>query len=48
MDICEGVNRLGTCVIEFYMECTAFTKRCLTYVGIIMVCIRVVLVELKF
>jgi hypothetical protein len=46
LDICKGVDRLGICVIEFYMEHIAFTKICLPYVGIIMVCICVSLVKL--
>jgi hypothetical protein len=46
LDICEGVDRLGTCVIEFYTERIAFTRICLPYVGIIMVCMCVPLVEL--
>jgi hypothetical protein len=48
LDICEGVDRLGTYVIEFYMECIAFTRIYLPYVGIIMVCICVSLVEIPF
>jgi hypothetical protein len=48
LDICEGVDCLGTYVIEFYTERIAFTRICLPYVGIIMVCIRVYLVELPF
>jgi hypothetical protein len=48
LDIYGGADCLGTCVIEFYMECIAFTRICLTYVGIIMVCMRVSLVEIPF
>jgi hypothetical protein len=32
LDICGGNDRLGTCVIEFYMECIAFTRICVPYV----------------
>jgi hypothetical protein len=46
LDICGGADCLGTCVIEFYMECIAFTRICLTYVGIIMACMRVSLVDI--
>jgi hypothetical protein len=46
LDICGAVDRLGSCVIEFYIECIAFTKICVPYVGIIMVCMCVSLVEL--
>jgi hypothetical protein len=48
LDICGGIDRLGTRVINVYMECIAFTKICLPYVGIIMVCMRISLVELPF
>jgi hypothetical protein len=48
LDICECVDRLGTYVIEFYTEHIAFTRICLPYAGIIMVCICVSLVELPF
>jgi hypothetical protein len=48
LNICEGVDRLGTYVIEFYMEHIAFTRICLPYVGIIMVCMHVSLVKLPF
>jgi hypothetical protein len=48
LDICECVDRLGTCIIEFYMEHIAFTRICSPYVGIIMVCIHVSLVEPPF
>jgi hypothetical protein len=45
-DICDGIDRLGTCVIVFCMERIAFTKICLPYIGIITVCMHVSLVEL--
>jgi hypothetical protein len=48
LDIYGGADCLGTCAIEFYMEHIAFTKICLPYVGIIVVCMRVTLVELPF
>jgi hypothetical protein len=48
LDIYEGVGRLGTYVIEFYMKRIAFTRICLPYVEIIMVCMRVSLTELPF
>jgi hypothetical protein len=48
LDICGGVEHLGTCVIEFYTERITFTRICLPYVGIIIVCMRVSLVELLF
>jgi hypothetical protein len=48
LDICGGVDFLGTYVIEFYMEHISFTKIHLPYVGIIMVCMRVSLVEQPF
>jgi hypothetical protein len=48
LDICGGVDYLGTYVIEFYIERIAFTRVCLPYAGIIMVCMRVSLVELPF
>jgi hypothetical protein len=48
LNICNGVDRLGTCVIEFYMERITFTTICLPYVGIIMVCMHVSSVELPF
>jgi hypothetical protein len=48
LDICGGIDRLGTCVIEFYTKSIAFTRICLPYVGIIMVCMHVSLVELPF
>jgi hypothetical protein len=47
LHICEGVVRLGT-YVEFYTECIAFTRICLPYAKIIMVCIHVSLVELPF
>jgi hypothetical protein len=47
-DICEGVDCLGTCVIEFYTEHITFTRICSPYVGIIMVCIHASLVEIPF
>jgi hypothetical protein len=28
LDICGGVDRLSICVIEFYIECIAFTMIC--------------------
>jgi hypothetical protein len=39
LDICEGIDHLGTCIIEFYMERIVFTRICLPHVGITMVCI---------
>jgi hypothetical protein len=48
LDICGCIDHLDTCVIEFYMEHIAFTRICLPYVGIIMVCMHVSLVELPF
>jgi hypothetical protein len=48
LDICEGVDRLDTCVIEVYMKRIAFTRICLLYVRIIMVSMHVSLVELPF
>jgi hypothetical protein len=48
LDIRGGIDRLGTCIIEFYTEHIAFTRICLPYVGIIVVCMRVSLVELPF
>jgi hypothetical protein len=48
LDIYGGADCLGTCAIEFYTERIAFTKICLPYVGIIVVCMRVTLVELPF
>jgi hypothetical protein len=48
LDICGAIACLVTCVIEFYMERIAFTRICLPYVGIIMACMRVSLVELPF
>jgi hypothetical protein len=48
LDICEGVDRLGTCIIEFCAEQIAFTRICSPYAGIIMVCICVSQVELSF
>jgi hypothetical protein len=43
-----GADSLCTCVIDFYMNHIAFTRICLPYVGIIMVCMCVSLVELPF
>jgi hypothetical protein len=48
LDICGGVDCLGTCVIEFYMECIAFTRICFPYVGIIIMRMRVSLILLPF
>jgi hypothetical protein len=48
LDIREGVDRLCTCIIEFYTEHIAFTRIYLPYIGIIMVCMRVSLVKLPF
>jgi hypothetical protein len=48
LDFCGCIDRLGTCVIEFYMEHFAFTRICLPYIAIIIVCMRVSLVELPF
>jgi hypothetical protein len=48
LDICGGADHLGTCVIEFYTEHIAFSRIHLPYVGIIMVCMHVSLVELPF
>jgi hypothetical protein len=48
LDIHWRVDRLGTCVIEFYMEYIIFTKTCLPYVRVIMAFMRVSLVELSF
>jgi hypothetical protein len=48
LNICEGVDHLGTCIIEFYTERIAFTRICLPYVGIIMVCMCVSLIKLPF
>jgi hypothetical protein len=39
---------MGTCVIKFYTERIAFTRICLPYVRIVMVCMRVSLVKLPF
>jgi hypothetical protein len=48
LDIREGVDRLGTCIIEFYTERISFTRIYLPYVGMIMVCMHVSLVKLPF
>jgi hypothetical protein len=48
LDICGGVDCMGTCVTEFYMERIAFTRVCLPYTGVIMARMRVSLVELPF
>jgi hypothetical protein len=48
LDICGCLDRLGTCVIEFYTESIIFTRICLPYVGLIIVCMRVSLVKLPF
>jgi hypothetical protein len=48
LDICGGIDHLVTYVIEFYTERIAFTRIFLPYVGIIMVCMCVSLVELLF
>jgi hypothetical protein len=47
LDICGGIDRLGTCVIEFYTESIGFTRICLPYAGIITVCMCVSLVEMS-
>jgi hypothetical protein len=41
----NGVDRLGTCRIEYYMENPTFTRACLSDVGVINVIMRVPLVE---
>jgi hypothetical protein len=46
LDICGGVECLDTCFIELYIDHVAFTRIYLPYVGIIMVCMHVALVEL--
>jgi hypothetical protein len=28
LDVCGGADRLGTCVIDFYIEHVAFTRMC--------------------
>jgi hypothetical protein len=33
LDISGGIDRLGTCVRDFYMERIAFIRICLPYVG---------------
>jgi hypothetical protein len=45
----EALDCMGTCVIEFHIECIAFLPGCvyLTF-GSIMVCIRVSLVKPSF
>jgi hypothetical protein len=48
LNICGGVGWLDTYVIEFFIECVAFARICLAYVGIMMVCMRVPLIKLKF
>jgi hypothetical protein len=46
LDIYGGVDCLGICIIDFYIEHIALTRVCLPYVGIVIVCMRVSLVEL--
>jgi hypothetical protein len=48
LDICWCVDCLGTYVIEFYMECIAFTRTCLPCARVTMVCMRVSMIELPF
>jgi hypothetical protein len=42
---CGGADYLGTWIIDFYIGCMAFTRVCLHYVGIIIMCMRVFLVK---
>jgi hypothetical protein len=46
LDACGGVDCLGTCIINFYIERMDFTRVCLPYVGIITVSMRVSLAKL--
>jgi hypothetical protein len=48
LDICGGVDCLGTSVIEFCTEHIAFMRICFLYVGIIIMCMCVSLVLLPF
>jgi hypothetical protein len=48
LDIRWSVDRLGTCIIELYMEYMIFTRTHLPYVRVIMVSMRISLVELLF
>jgi hypothetical protein len=41
LDICGGIDPLGTYVIEFYTEHIAFVMICLPYIGIISVYARI-------
>jgi hypothetical protein len=42
----EVSDYLDTCVIDFYIEHMDFTRVCLPYVGIIMMCMRISLMKL--
>jgi hypothetical protein len=46
LDACGGVDCLGICIIDFYIEHMDFTKVCLPYTRIIMVCMCVSLAKL--
>jgi hypothetical protein len=46
LDIRWSVDRLGTCVTEFYMEHIVFTKTYLSYIRVIMAFMHVPLVVL--
>jgi hypothetical protein len=46
LDACGGVNCLGTCIIDFYIERMDFSMVCLPHVGIIMMCMHVSLAKL--
>jgi hypothetical protein len=48
LDIQWTVDRLDTCVTEFYMEYIVFTRTCLLYVRVIMVFVHISLVKLPF
>jgi hypothetical protein len=45
---CGDVDYLGTCIIDFYIGCMAFTRVCLPHIGIVMMCMHVFLVKLPF
>jgi hypothetical protein len=48
LDICEGVDYLGTCIIDFYIGCMTFTRLELPYIGIVMMRMLVFLIKSPF
>jgi hypothetical protein len=46
LDTYGGVDCLGTYIINVCIGCMAFTRVCLPYVGIVMMCMHVFLVKL--